>query len=338
MRLLGLVLCVGAVLLGAALSSEAGDTLPDLRRDLLNAQDAEQMGKALHALTLKIGTSGFFADHGAFADWLGGLPDGRPNHPLVKRHRGWALVMAKRGDEGVPHLEEALKNDPSDGLTRAWLADALRQGKRFMEAATMLTSAVQCGQSGKYVDDMIASIIFSFRREKLSGHADDLPEYVLAARTYLGVKPDPRIHQLTARLLLDDFATFEKPDRTRGKSWARAAGELALTGITTARALSGGEAKLAYDAARALEVLDRETQGKTLRFDLLATAYRLSIDPNGGPNARPDVVVWLAESAAQEGRFELAHRLVQERLEISESPRARRLLMKLPPDLGMDED
>lgn len=337
MRHASLYVVIAALVLGAARVSDAKETLPDLRRNLLNAQDDKQLGKALHALTLKIGAQGFFEDHAAFADWLGTLPDGRADHVLVRRHRGWALVKAKRGDEAVPHLEVALKANPSDGLTRAWLADAMRQGKRYMEAAQMLTAAVQCGQKGTYVDEMIQSIVFAFRRSQLSGHADDLPEYVLAARTYLGVQPDPKLQRLTARMLLDDFATFEKPERTRGKSWARAASELALLALTTSQTVAG-DLQLAYDAARVLEVLDTQTRGKTLRYDLLATAYRLGRDPNGGPNANPDVIVWLAECAAREGRFELAYRLVQERLEISESPRAKRLLHKLPPDLGMEQD
>lgn len=340
MRRLSRMVCLAALVLCTTLAAQAkeGADLPVLRRNLLNAHDDEQMGKALHALTLKIGTADFFADHGAFADWLGVLPDGKPAHPLVRRHRGWALVKAKRGDEGVPHLEMALKSNPADGLTRAWLADGLRQGKRYLEATEMLAASVKCGQRGKYVDDMIVSILFAFRREKLSGHADDLPEYVLAARKYLAVRPDAKIHHMTARMLLDDFTTFEKPDRTRGKSWARAAGQHALKAIKLATEAMSGDLQLAYDAARALEHLDRATKGNTVRFDLLVAAYKLGRDPNGGPNANPDVVTWLAEAAALEGRYDLAYRIVQERLEISESPRARRLLMRLPPDLGMDED
>jgi len=332
-----LVLTTIAVLAGTALDTQAKDAaLPDLRRDLLNAQDDKQVDEALHALTTRIGAAGFFADHGAFADWLGALPDGRADHPLVRRHRGWALVMAKRGEEGVPHLEAALKADPSNGLTRAWLADALRQAKRYLEAAEMLATAVRCGETGTYVEDTIVSILFASRRASISGHADDLPEYVLAAKRYLEVRADPKVHLLTARFLLDDFATFEKPDRTRGKSWASTAALHTLLGIRTSTEPQGGELQLAYDAAQALEVLDRETKGDTLRYDLLAEAYKLGRDPNGGPNANPDVVVWLAEAAAREGRFELAYRLVQERLEISGSPRASRLLRRLPPDLGRD--
>jgi len=332
-----------ALLLVAALTRGAGaaDTLPVLRRHLLEAQDPEHTATALHALAQHVGEPAFFKDHGAFADWLGTLPDGRAEDLLVRRHRGWALVRAKRGGEAIVHLEAALKDGPSNGLTRAWLADALRQGGRFMEAAKMLAAAVRCGQQGTYVNDTIASILFASRAANLSGHADDLPEYVLAANAYLTARPDPRIHALTARFLLDDYATFEKPDRTRGKHWAREAAMHALASLTSlkeaaAPPLAGSET-LAYDAAKALAWLDRETHGKTLRFDLLAQAYSLAADPQGGANRRPDVVVWLAEGAAQDGRFELAHRLVQERLAISDSPRAQRLLLKLPPDLGDDD-
>ncbi len=331
--LLAVALLVGGLSLGA--QAKEKDTLPVLRRKLLEAQDAEAIDKALHALALKIGQPAFFADHGAFADWLGTVPDGRADHTLVRRHRGWALVRAKRGDEAIPHLELALKDNPSDGLTRAWLADGLRQGKRFMEAAEMLAAAVRCGAKGTYVDDTIVSIIFKFRAEKISGHADDLPEYVLAAHHYLRVKPDPKIDHMVARALLDDFKVFEQPDRTRGKSWALTASLHALAATKATEPLAG-LGQLVYDAAKALEYLDTETGGNTLRFDLLAAAYKIGADRTGGPNRSPDVVVWLAEGAAKEGRFELAHRLVQERLEISDSPRARRLLAKLPPDLGSD--
>ena len=338
-RLRNLALTTGlvvAVLLGA-LGAAAKDTLPELRRNLLNAHGAPQLEKALFELTEKIGVEGFYADHGAFADWLAGLPDGKPEHPLVRQRIGWALVRAKRGAEAVPHLEAALKGDPSAGLTRAYLGEALRQSKKYMPAAEMLASAVRCGEDGDFVPESLVSTLVLMQQSAISGHADDLPGYVLAAEAYLRVKADPRIHQMVADMLLTDFQTYEKPERDRGQSWARSAAHHVLKALALSPGKLANGAQMAYDAAQALEVLTRKTNGSTLRFDLLCQAYKLGIDPADGTHARPQVLTLLAEAAAAEGRFELAYRIAQERLGISNSPRARRLLMQLPPDLGLEE-
>ena len=325
--------CVGF----GALAVRAADNLPDMRRRLLEVRDMEGINQALFDLAEKIGEDGFFADHGAFGDWLVALPDGRAEHPVVRQRIGWAYIRAGRGKEALPHLEAALANDPSDGLTRSYLGEALRQGDRQMEAAEMLATAMRCGGEAKFIYDALVLTLVQLQRKNLSGHADDLPGYVIAAEKYLAVHPDARIHQMVADMLLTDFKTFEKPDRRRGQHWAKAAGRhliAALNGSSTA--LANG-ARMAYDAAAALEVLDRQTSGGTSRFDLLAQAYTLGINPADGTHARPRVLTLLAESAAADGRFELAYRLVQERLGISNSPRATRLLMTLPPDLE-DED
>ena len=42
----------------------------------------------------------------------------------------------------------------------------------------------------------------------------------------------------------------------------------------------------------------------------------------------------MIESALREGRYELAARLARQRLDLSDSPAARRVLAALPPDLG----
>lgn len=321
----------------AATAADAKDKLPDLRRKLLEAQGDQRIGHALDKLSATIGKPGFFADAGAFGDWLGKIPDGRADHPLVKLRRGWAYVAAKRGEEAVPLLQDALKDNPGDGLRRAYLGEALRQAKRYTEAGEMLTAAVKCGHHGKHVHESIMKTLFDVRREKISGHADDLPEYAKVAAGYLAVRPEPDMHFVVAQLLLQDFATFEQPQRTRGKLWARTAGRHALDAFRLSPSAPAGGAELAWDAARALEFLDKSEDGRTDRFDLLGKAWELGQDPNGGPPKIPQALVHLAEIAAREGRYELAHRLASRRLEISNSPRARRLLRSLPPDLGGEE-
>ena len=139
-------------------------------------------------------------------------------------------------------------------------------------------------------------------------------------------------------LVGDEARIRETPERTRAKLWARTAGAHALEAFRLAKTPPQGGAELAFDAARALEYLDRATEGRTDRFDLLVKALELGQDPNGGPPQFPQVLVFLAEGAAREGRFELAHRLATQRLEVSNSPRARRLLRSLPPDLGGQDD
>lgn len=333
-RSLALVLVAAAAAFLLATAADAKDTLPDLRRKLLEAQGEARIGKALDDLSATVGKPGFFEDHGAFGDWLGTLPDGRAEHPLVRLRRGWAYVAAKRGEEAIPHLEVALKDDPGDGLRRAYLGEALRQAERFTEAGDMLAAAVRCGHHGKHVHESILKTIFDARRATISGHADDLPAYAKIAAAYLAVRPEPDIHFVVAQLLLQDFDTYEKPDRTRGKLWARTAGAHALEAFRRSPTPPRGGAELAFDAARALEHLDRVEEGKTDRFELLVKAHELGQDPNGGTPMYPQVLVFLGEIAAREGRFRLAHRLGTQRLEISNSPRARRLLRSLPPDLG----
>lgn len=323
-----------------AASAVAKDKLPELRRKLLEARGDVQVGKALDDLAANIGKPGFPADAGAFGDWLATIPDGRADHPIVRLRRGWAYVAAKRGEEAIPHLEAAVKDNPGDGLRRAYLGEALRQAGKPVEAGAMLTSAVVCGHHGKHVHDSILKAIFDARRAAISGHADDLPDYANIAAAYLAERPEADIHFVVAQMLVEDFDTYEQPQRTRAKLWARTAGEHALAAFRLAPTPPAGGAKLAFDTARILEHLDREQDGATDRFDLLAACLRLGADPAGGPPRFPQALVFLAEGAAREGRYALAHRLAMQRLEVSNSPRARRLLRSLPPDLGpgMDEN
>jgi hypothetical protein len=330
-----LVLAAGALAVVARAGSEATD-LPTLRRQLLEARDDAHVARALDRLTQRVGVEGGFVNAAAFGDWLGKLPDGRAQHPLVKLRRGWAYVVGRRGADAVPLLQDAVQDDPGDGLRRAYLGEALRQAGRCMDAATMLTAAVRCGYYARHLHDSLVKTLYDVRREKDPGEARDLPEYVTLAEAFLDVKPVPDLDFHLAQLLLRDFDTYETPRQPRGQHWAQVAGRHALRALRTWRNLPAGAATLAFDAAHALEVVDPERQGDTDRFDLLAWAWKLGRDPQGGAPLYPQTLVWMAEIAAREGRFALAWRLADRRLQISNSPRARRLLHRLPPDLGGD--
>lgn len=333
------ILSLAGVLVFADLDLRAEEeTLPVLRRKLLeaHADKPETIGYVLDKLSGHIGPGDFFESHGAFGDWLATIPDGRADHPVVRLRRGWAYVRAQRGKEAVPHLEAALADDPADGLRRAYLGEALRQSGRFEEAAAMLITSAEVGYKADHLDESFRSTVFGIRSGQLAGHADGLPDYIRTIQAWLEVRPSADWHFSLALWLLTDMAIFEKPDRDRGKVWAETAGIHALRALDLDATKFQGSVKLAYDAAVALEVLDTEREGRTARFELLAWVYRLGAIPSEDSHRYPQAITWLAEAAAREGRFALAFRLATRRMEISWSPRARRLLMKLPPDLQQD--
>jgi hypothetical protein len=212
----------------------------------------------------------------------------------------------------------------------------MRQTGRLEEAAAMLITAAEVGHEGSHLDESFRNTVYGLRVAQLAGHADGLPDYIRTIQAWLEVRPSAAWHFSLARSLLDDMETFEKPHRDRGKLWAETAGRHALVALDADPTAFEGALKLAYDAAVALEVLDAEREGDTPRFDLLVWVYRLGAIPAEDSHSHPQAITWLAEAAAREGRPELAFRLATRRMEISWSPRARRLLMRLPPDLEMD--
>jgi hypothetical protein len=335
LRTCALLLVIGtAAVLGFLSGLQAGEpALADLRRRVLEARDAQQIGAALDALQLRIGKDDALPDAGALGDWLGELPDGRNKHPLVLIRRGWAYVTVRRGKEALPLLEAALKDDPSRGYVRSYLGQAQYQTGEAARALETLATAVKAGYDAPHLRETALQAVLWLRKERPVKDAEGLPEYVKAASAYLLGVADDVLMATLARALLDDLAAYEKPSTERGQAWAQHAGEFAQAVLSRNRAVEGG-ARLALDAAAALEVLDREEQGRTPRFDLLASAYALGKPADREGHDLPEVLPLLAEAALAEGRFDLAHRLARERLAISESPAARRVLLALPPDVG----
>jgi len=333
------ILLLGACLLLPPPHARGGEpeTLPVLRRKLLEANTPERVATALDALAARIGTQGFFADHGAFGDWLGEIPDGRDKHPQVLLRRGWAYVHARRGADAVAPLEAALADDPSNGLTRYYLGDALRQAGRYAEAADMLAAAARCGFSGPQLGESVLSALAGIQKKEPARDAKGLPSYVAAAAPYVLVTGDARVHLTLARWLLEDLKAFGNPGSERSRQWALAAGEHALAALTGLPERFDGDAALAFEAALTLDALDRERSGATPRTDLLALAVRLGETPGRDDHLLPRAITLLAEACASEGRYELAHRLALRRLAISDAPRARAVLRSLPPDIGAED-
>jgi hypothetical protein len=330
-----LALLVPAALLAAAFSAAHAKepALADLRRRILEAHTSETVGAALDAVQARIGKDDELPDAGAFGDWLGKLPDGRAEHPAVVVRRGWAYVAARRGSDAVPLLEKALKDDPSQGYVRAYLGEAKRQAGDPAAALAMLATAVKAGYDAPHSRDTALQCVLGLRKSKPPKEADGLPDYAKAAAPYLAAVDDRALEATVARALLDDLAAFDTPTGARGRTWAAEAARLTLSVLAKERGVSNG-AQMAIDAAAALEPVDVESGGRTLRFDLLALAYDLGKPTDREGHDHPGVLVLFAEAALREARYDLAHRLARERLAISESPAARRVLLRLPPDVG----
>lgn len=334
-RLVFLVLAV-ALAAGSALSVAKDDvSMAELRRKLMFAQGDNQVRLALDALTARIGKTPGFADASAFGDWLKALPSGRSRLPLVMQRTGWAFVVAKRGPEAVEPLEAALKDDPSSGLTRAYLGEALRQSGRELEALKMLATALRTRYRETHVRESVLEAAAGLRRSGEAKDAQGLPQYAEGLAEILQAEPDPALQATLARWLLWDLQAFDTPRTQRGRLWASTAARHALSALDTTRELIAGSQRLAFDAAIAIEVQDAEAEGATPRFDLLSHAVRLGTElAAGATHLLPQAYTLLAEAAAAEGRYALAYRMARARLDISWSPRATRLMRRLPPDLA----
>lgn len=334
-RRLAAGLLAALALLGAALSASAkGEPgVPDLRRRLLEAHTPEDVGRALDALQARVGQDPALPSLAALGDLLGSLPDGRDKHPLVLERRGWAYVSAKRGADAIPVLKAALEQAPSRGFVRAYLGEAERQAGDPAAALATLATAVRAGYDAPHLRESALQAVLALRKDQPAGGAAGLPAYAEAAAPLLTLVYDEPLLLTLAQALLDDVAAFEKPSSARGASWALAAGQHAQRLLERSTAVEGG-ARLARDAARALEPLDAERQGRTPRVDLLTQAYLRGRPADREGHDVPEVLPLLAEALLAEGRYAAAHRLARERLALSESPAARRVLLALPPDVG----
>jgi hypothetical protein len=346
MRRPSIVLLVPALALLAALAvlgrAEDRVDLEALREGLLRASSRAATDAALDALAARIGQEPGFADHGAYADYLGRLPAEAAGRSRVRLRRGWAYLAAGRREAAVGLLEALAGAGGEDGpVARAYLGEAARQAGDLERAVELLAAAAAEGYRDAFVAEAAHKAAFQLRSAKASKAFEGLPDYVgalervLAAYGSAAPSTATPLHGVLARWLLDDYGAYAVPGRDRATLWAARAAEHALAALVAEGALAAGDgARLAFDAAAALEPEDRATGGRTLRFDLLAWAWRLGDRPDDDTHALPAAVALLAEAALAEGRYELAARLARQRLDLSDSPAARRVLAALPPDVG----
>lgn len=310
--------------------------LESLRETLIGARSRAAADTALDALAARIGQQPGFPDHGAFGDYLGRLPARTAAHPRVQLRRGWAYLAAGRTDAAGQILGTLAEAGGEDGpVARAYLGEAARQAGDLEGAVEFLAAAAAAGYRDPFVVEAVHKAAFQMRDRKPSKEFEGLPQYVGALETVLAAFDHPTFHGIVARWLLDDYGAYAVPGRDRAVRWASKAAEHALAALRREGAAAAGDGtRLAFDAAAALEPEDRATQGRTLRFDLLSWAYRLGNRPDEDSHTLPAAIALLAEAALAEHRYELAARLARQRLDISDSPAARRVLAALPPDLG----
>jgi tetratricopeptide (TPR) repeat protein len=310
------------------------DTLPDLRRRLLEANRPEMVGHALDRLQAHIGEPGWFADAGAFADWLAEIPDGRALHTLVLQRRGWGYMNSGRGAEGIAPLERALADDPSDALTTAYLAECLRLSGRLMDAAEMMARAATSGFREPYLEEALVNVAVTLRQAGGVKEAAGLPDYVRALGPYLLVRPSAALHAMLAGWLGEDLARHDRPTTERGRLWARCAGDHALAAVADLATDLPDAAALLHGAATALAAQHDDPTSRALAFELLCHAVRRGQPRSEGErHQRPEALLDLAELAITEGRHALAARLLAQRAECGRTPRIGRLARLLPPDL-----
>ncbi|MHC5011105.1 MAG: hypothetical protein ACYTG6_09170 [Planctomycetota bacterium] len=308
-------------------------SLPELRARLISSADEDEASAVLDALAKRVGSDAALPDAGALGDWLGRLPPDTARRYPVRLHRAWAYLTAMRGDEAVALLRDLLVERPGEGVLLAYLGEGLRQSGAHDEAVRVLLAAARTDYAEPFLRDSVLKTAFELRRDRTPRHATSLPEYGKVFDAFLALRADALLHAVAARWMLDDHRAYADSDTPRTRIWAAFAGRHALAALRADPATGGG-ARLALDAALALEPADRETEGRTPYFDLLAWAYRLGDRPDLDAHEIPQVMPLLAEAALAEGRYELAYRMARRRLDLSDSPAARRVLERLPPDVG----
>ena len=336
MRPLHRALWAGLALVAAAsVAGRAGAADPPLERllgDLLRAKDARQVVAALDALEARAGTVGGSGDLKAFGDLLGGLPEPRASDPRVLLRRGYAYLRAGAAKEAVAPLERAARDSEAAPVALAYLGEARRGSGDPGGALEALAAAAREGYTEPFLLEAALKAAYGLRASWIRPPTEGPPPYAAPIETFLAARPDALLEAALARFVLDDRATHLRQDADRARDWAALAAGHALAALRARSDLDGG-ARLAFDAAEALED-GPPSPAASLRFDLLTVAYRLGRGPDGDTHELPVAIVALAEAALAEGRYELAFRLARERLQVSDSPRARAVLDALPPDVG----
>ena len=340
--LLGVVLVVSVATPHLSRAKEPrAPHLPNLAREIYEAQSPHHIRAALDRAMKAIGHPKGFADHGAFGDWLTKLPRGRAKHPVVQQRIGWSFIRAKRGAEAIAPLEAALKDNPASGATRSYLGEAFRQAGRLTEAAAMFTTAVRTGYKEKHVHEGLVEAALAMRRTSSSRLAKGLPAYAKALDEYATAKRemgaiDHKTRAMAASWMLEDLRAFDRPTSERGRIWVRYIARAAVRAVHRVPEQFTGADELLYEAARAFE--HQRADDPVLYYDVVAAAFRMGEQPDQSTHAFPLLMTMLAEALIDAGRYKTAHALLTRRIEIASTMRAQQALRRIPPDVGSEDD
>ena len=304
--------------------------------------DGVQVATALDEAQKLVGPGAVWPDLGVFADWLETLPPEVNKLRTVALRRGWAYLIAKRGQNALPLLEDVKAKQPKDGLVLAYYGEAKRLVGDAKGSLAALKEAVANGASDELVVPTLRKIAYDAQRdEPKPAEGDDakppagLPAWIGVGENVLSVRDVPDVRLSLVRWAMAGGDADRSPRAALLREKAVALAWPVLVKPPADRASLGlSLARLAFDLARQRATLPADAKDLPARFDLLAQAVRLGETPGAEGHEVPEALAALAEEALAKGRYVLADKMARRRLAISDSPAARRVLLALPPDVG----
>lgn len=300
-------------------------------------KDPQKVAAALDRADALVGPGATFPTRADLADWIGGLPAELTSRPEVRLRRAWLYLAGKRGADAVPLLTEALAAAPKDGMLHAYLGEAKRQAGDLAAAVASFLAALDLGADDGHVLPPVRRLVFDLHQERERDPADALPRYATVPLPLLDRRRMPDVEEALYDWLEYD-AQAARPDAGRVGRFRVAAAAHALRAARPAADVPEGDrlrlARKALASGRALAALGPLPAGAPAPFDLFAAAVRLGETGGSEGHLVPEALTSLAEAALERGRFVLAATLARRRLGISDSPGARRVLERVPADVG----
>ena len=297
--------------------------------------DMTALAAALDAAQSLVGPSATFPDLGAWSDWLGTLPADVLRLRDVLVRRGWAYVTAKRGKDAVGPLRAALEQRAKDGVVRAYLGEATRQAGDVEGALREFKEAIVTGATDAFVVPSLTKIVYDAKREGPTPEGDALPSYAVLSREALSIREMPDVRVAVVQWLAYDADQAEASKRATALRVEALRAAWPLFGARATPLEGVSYPRLAYDAAGWAKKLGPSRPADVPdRFDFLSACVRSMADSGADVPEIPEAFAFLADEALSKGRYLLASRMARRRLDISDSPTARRVLLALPPDVG----
>jgi hypothetical protein len=339
--LLGSVAVAAALLASLRLAGADEEEVVAKARATITAAGNEggpALEKALGDAQALVGPSASFPDAGAFADWLGTMPEAVAKTAAVRTRRAWLYLCAKRGQDALEPLQQVLSERPDDPTLLLYLGDAKRLAGDVDGAIAAFSDARKHGAAAKDFADSLHRMLYDLHANERPGEGEGLPRWLSAGEKALALVEAPRVRlDLVVWLGAEADASAERSAKRAADLRFAAARVLwpALVRPSEAPDVAPYLARAALDAAGWVRSRGAARPDDVPEaFDLLGMAVRLGASPTGEGHQLPEALAGLAEEALAKGRFLLASTLARRRLAISDSPGARRVLLAVPPSVG----